>query len=230
MAFIIAVVVISVGVSTWLHEASADNGGFTWLTPASFDHLNRPSALVRFKYALLRWMGPITRHIRSHRPVITMETKVLALSGGVTNRPPSGELLATNEDGTCAWALSADELATLHRLLKDNRATSVSGAGTITTADGSAASMSMGRFNLSVAAHVEPRIVRVRVSSVTTGVRVGAAPLYPIDLRTNLSVALQAAVPNRGALLVTSGTPVDGSNYWLLVCPSAVDYLGRPLP
>jgi hypothetical protein len=191
--------------------------------------------------------------------ILTRSTLMTLTTDAVQRAGLPSASSATNADGTRVWILSAAELNVLQQRLKLTPPASVLGAASVTSLSGRQATVFVGDNTSSAKSGARLAGVVNRVGGSRAqqshleqfGLRVDLNPKYvsgaikvmlgatatqrmetdPAIFRTNLAVACRAIVPNAGALLVDTGeTPASsGTNYWLIVSPTAVDSRGNPL-
>jgi len=217
--------------------------GLVWLTPAQFARATQAGPLTKFKLKVATLVGPLGLLNWRYRPNILTRSTLMTLTTDAVQRAglPSASS-ATNADGTRIWLLSAAELKILQQRLKIIPSASILNSASIVMLSGQQGQVSSGQ---SLPPGATSDLVGLRIDlapkfvSGSIKVMLGAAstekwqPLAssPAVVRTNLSVACRAIVPNAGALLVDTGeSPASsGTNYWLIVSPTAVDSRGNPL-
>jgi hypothetical protein len=85
---------------------------------------------------------------------------------------------------------------------------------------------------IGVTLDVMPKIashqIQLATSALYTGLNEGDT-MSPV--RTNLSATCRVFVPNAGGVLMASpgSKDINGTNYWLILSPAAVDGFGKPI-
>lgn len=234
--------IVALAVLFCLPEPASSGPDFAWLQPKPVYVWKPPNALTRLKFRVVQWLGPLAKHLTRRHAGVTIDAAVFSLDSRQIEPLLTGySPLGTNSDGSRAWLLSTNEFAAYNKKRFGLKMT-VLGAGSIRTADRYGAGMVSGHFAFDVVPRVAPYIVRLRFSATMTEATKGVPRTFrnpggdvyvetngPTVIRTNLSVSCEVAVPNRGAVLLQSGSAGAGSNLWLLISASA-DFGGKPLP
>jgi len=217
-----------------------------WMTPGDMAQTLRPGPFIQLRRKLANLTRPIWQRFRRSGPNIKIQSKLVALP--VASLDPIGlpPASTTNADGTRAWILSPTELSALEERLAAIPGRSDLGASTLFTADGRLSRTFMGDplgvNSLPVCLTIDT-IPKFRSGSIKVITAVTATEKSPWLLgglaranetspaQTNLPFACKTLLPNGGALVVAAGNigSLNGSNYWLIVCPTAVDSRGLPL-
>jgi hypothetical protein len=199
---------------------------------------------MRLKNKVMNLTAPLWRRYWNSRPQILIDSSLLAISAGVTEPAGLATPVATNANGMRAWILSAAELSTFQQ-----RLTTISGASFLARPRAqTAAGTSVGTFfgstglvagknvpiglTLYLAPEVRSGSIQLLVDFTSTSIESVASPsANAAALSTNLVVPCRVLVPNSGGLVVAGGNARDprGTNYWLIIRPTAVDARGEPM-
>jgi hypothetical protein len=225
-----------------LHVKPLSQPRFVWMTPTELARAMRPGQLERLKYKLLRLLGPVANWLPPKRTLILVEAQLLTLTTEAARQTGLGSPLATNSVGQCAWALSAKELKGLRQRLQTLPGVAELGRPRVQTADGGQASISMGetviiggnRVPVGLTVNVLPKAAGISfrlLVDVASTEKAAAPGSEDSGIRTNFTVAFRALVPNGGAWVVAGGKPpaAEGTNYWFILSPVAVDATGNPV-
>jgi hypothetical protein len=208
---------------------------FVWMTPEQLALILKPSKLTQLKYTVLRWPGP-WRWFQGRKTLILIESRWVALPAG-TDLPIEHPLLCnTNRDGARIWIVPAEELASFKTQVKMVTGLEEKAQMRLTTAhglqsgmlSGSSAPAPLSAF-CGFAADILPKIAdgsfKLLLGITASEPDTSAQAI----VRTNLSFACRAIVPNGGALIVDAAKNNSGTNYWVIVSPTAVDAKGNPI-
>ena len=213
-----------------------------WLTPAEFRQTTRPGIFTRIKYDIINLTGPFLRGFFRYRPQINIDSSLMAVSAAASEATDLGNPTATNTAGLRAWVLSPNDLQRFQRGLKTNPDAAVVSRPRISTANGIQAQLSVGQsapaggksIPVGLTIEIMPKVANGSLKLLVRFVSTEKAASPRGDsafIRTNLAVSCQALLPNGGALVVDGGsaTPASGTNYWLIVSPTAIDARGQPI-
>ena len=212
-----------------------------WLTPGELARINQGGPLGRIKDKLMQWTAPLWKSYWNRQPQILIDSSLLKLSAASADQTGLGAAVATNSDGMRAWILSPAELSTLQQRLKAISDASFLARPRAQTAAGTRARTFFGNtvlvagknvpigLTLDVAPKVRSGSIQLLVGFTST--ESAPSPLAnAAALSTNLAVACRVLLPNSGGLVVAGGNAGDprGTNYWLIIRPTAVDARGNP--
>lgn len=231
------VVVVIIGISTASRNAGTQPN-LVWLDPAQFARQMRPGRLKMLYYKALNLSAPLWQRFRRPKTQIHIATKIFAVHGMKTDQLDIGTAIGTNDARMQVWILSPSELDALQQRFKNLNGIDVVSAPSIVTLDGMSASVASGQSYpqtptfVGVTVDVSPKIashqVQVAMSAVYSEVdqNKGSSPI-----RTNLCAACRVRMPNAGGLLMKGPDSEDsnGTNYWFLLCPTAIDATGNPI-
>ena len=211
---------------------------FVWLAPDQLAHSLKPGILTQLKYKVLRWPGP-WRWFEGNKTRILVESTLLAVSSGNSLQVEHSILCQTNSEGARVWVVSSEELLPLKEQCKGSPAVEERSSMRLTTFDGGqgriacGTSVAVGSQALfsGLTADILPKLLNDSCK-LLLGVT-STEPLLSTNfaVRTNISFSCRALVPNGGALVVDAGNsaPAAGTNYWLIISPTAVDAKGNPI-
>jgi hypothetical protein len=215
---------------------------FAWLTQAEMARLTQAGPLTRLKDKVMILTAPLWRRYWNRRPQILIDSRLLTLSTAAAEQTGLGAPVATNSDGMRAWILSPAELSSFLQRLKTTPDASLLSRPRAQTAAGTSARTFFGNTVLLAGNNVPVGLtlelspeVRSGSIQVLLGVRstesVGSTATNAAALSTNLAVACRVLLPNSGGLVVAGGNSRDlrGTNYWLILSPTAVDARGQPI-
>ena len=226
--------------------ASLERGkpkAFMWAEPSQLKHEIEPGLITRLKFRVLRLPGPFWRWYMRGREQILVETRLLALTVGATQRAEPSSLCWTNRAGVRAWVLSPEKVNGFKQRLNSLPGVSTANSLKLTTFDGGQAEVSDGSpvasttnsifAGLSVG--LLPKVAGdlLKLQLVATSTATDSSPVGTgVGVVTNLVAACQVLLSNGGGLVV-GGAPDGGShptNYWIMISAMAVDAQGRPKP
>lgn len=234
----LAVVIVTIlGVSTASRKAATEPN-FVWLDPAQFARQRRPGRLKILYYKALNLSAPLWQRFRRPKTPIQIVTRIFAVHGVRAEQLDLGTPRGTNAASGQVWILSASDLEALQQRFKNLDGIDLVSAPTILVGDGTSASLFNGQSLpaplgfVGVAVDVNPKIashqMHVAMSAVYSEVdqNKGSSPI-----RTNLCAACRVRMPNAGGLLIKAPDPQanNGTNYWFLLCPTAIDATGNPI-
>ena len=207
-----------------------------WLDQTQFARQMQPGRLKRLYYKVVSLTAPVWQRFRRPKTQIQIAAKILAVKGVTTGQIGIGAAIATNDSGTQVWILSAAELSDFRQRLKTN-GIQVVNAPSIVTVDRQPASLFSGytlpqpSASIGVSMYVNPTIAshefQLAINAVYTELNDSPTP----SVGTNISAACRIRLPNAGGVLITSPPAKDtnGTNYWLILSPTAVDGYGKPI-
>ena len=213
---------------------------FVWLDQTQFARQMRPGPLKRMYYKFVNLTAPVWRHFSRPKTQILITSKILAVHGVTTSQLDIHGAIATNGTGAQIWLLSPSQLADLGKQLKTVNGIDVVNAPRLITSDGEGASIFVGHAqpqtpqtfaSIGICLDLSPKIVahhlQLALNAVYTDDNEG--PTMPI--RTNLSATCRVTLQNAGGMLMSSPSPKDlnGTNYWLILSPTAIDGSGKPI-
>jgi len=217
-----------------------------WLTPAQVSQATHAGPLIRLRYALIRIAGPLLRFYRPRKPQVQIFSDILRLD----QTPPAnlglGFPAGTNDDGTCAWVLSASDLSAFRarlktapgifivnspRIITSNGGQDVMAATetfSMASADGKVSQATAGVI-LSVLPKVMPGAIRLIVGLDWSEKIVSAS--NSLSLKTNAAVSSRVLIANAGGLILHVSPQKEGgaTNYWIIITTTATDSRGVPL-
>ncbi len=196
-----------------------------WLTPAQVSQATHAGPLIRLRYALIRIAGPLLRFYRPRKPQVQIFSDILRLD----QTPPAnlglGFPAGTNDDGTCAWVLSASDLSAFRARLKTAPGIFIV---SMASADGKVSQATAGVI-LSVLPKVMPGAIRLIVGLDWSEKIVSAS--NSLSLKTNAAVSSRVLIANAGGLILHVSPQKEGgaTNYWIIITTTATDSRGVPL-
>jgi len=213
-----------------------------WLTQAEMARRTQPGPLTRLKDKVISLTAPLWRRYWNTQPQILIDSRLLTLSAAAADRTGLGAPVSTNTDDMRAWILSSAELSSFLQRLMTTPEASLIGGPRAHTAAGSSALTFLGDTILVAGKNVPVGLTlevspKVRSGSIqlllafTSSESVASPEANAVALRTNLAVACRVVLPNSGGLVVNGGHTGDlrGTNYWLILSPTAVDARGQPI-
>jgi hypothetical protein len=235
---VIALSVVCIFKITQSPQNAAPQATLVWLDPAEFAPKMRPGRLKMLYYKALNFTAPVWQRFRHPKTHILIASKVLAARGVTTTQLGVGAAIGTNDAGAHAWILSSSAMEDMRHRLKTLDGIDLVNAPTITVGDGTRASVLVGQSTPQtptfvgmrvdvipkIAAHQFQLAMSALYSEPNPGIEAGS-------VRTNLLVACRVMVPNGGGILITGPDPKDsnGTNYWLILSPTAIDGFGKPI-
>lgn len=213
------------------------SGKISWMTPAQMNFAATGGVLGRVKTRLEWLIHPFRRYIqRKPRAEIMLNATFYSLPADSTNSFDLGAAASINADGKRAWILPDTELPSFRKRLESTRGVTPLSSPRMTTVDGMRSEMSIGNtipiggtmsfVGLSI--DLFPRISKDNLNLLIAATSTETNSSHPPILRTNLSLACRASVPDAGALVLDAGN--SGTNhYWLLLAPSLIDPAGNPI-
>jgi hypothetical protein len=234
-AFLVAVITAIIS-----SNKNAPEPNFVWLDQRQFARQMQPGRLKRLYYKVLNLTAPVWKHFTRPRTQIVITSKVLSVHGVATGQLGIGAAVATNEIGAQIWILSPSELDDLRQRLKTENGIEVVNAPSITTADGESASIFSGSTHpqtpqtlasIGVSLDFSPKIVAHQFQLALNAVYSDENDDPAMPVRTNLSAACRVMLQNAGGVLISSPLSKDlnGTNYWLILSPTAIDGFGKPI-
>jgi len=209
---------------------------FVWLDQSKFASQMRPGRLKRLYYKVVNFTAPVWQHFSRPRTHILINSKILAFHGLTTGQLTIGAAIATNEIGAQVWLLSPAEMDDLRQRLKTENGIEVVNAPSITTADGESASIFAGYAHptlasIGVSLDFSPKIVAHQLQLALNAIYSDENDDPAMPVRTNLSAACRVTLQNAGGVLIASPVSKDlnGTNYWLILSPTAIDGFGKPI-
>lgn len=213
-----------------------------WLTVGELARTKQGTPFRRMKDKLMDRIAAHWKSFWSSRPQILIDSRLLTLSKAAADQTGLGSPIATNSDGARAWILSAAELSRFLERLKTIPDTSLVGKPRAQTAAGASANVFFGETKLVSGNNVPIGLTLDVIPKVRSGsiqVLIGFSstafvPSPPADapaVRTNLALACRVLLPNSGGLVVAGGNAshAQGTNYWLILSPTAVGARGNPI-
>lgn len=222
----------------------------TWLQQGSplQQSLLPPGPLQNLKLRVQRFADPLWQKVIARRAAVSLDTRVVAVPDGTNLFRQIKTAPAGVRDGVWVWVLPADQWSTLADQLKTAPHAESLGNLRMQTIERMQSQMAIAgraiidgkpiavgtelRFltraggsgiRLSVVAEITEQLHQFTASARTV-------PVTNSVIQTNLSAALQASVPEGGALVLARETTnrVDGRTLWLIVSPARVNPQGRP--
>ncbi len=218
------------------------NQKLVWLTPAEFRQTTQPALFARIKYTIINLTGPFLRGFIRVRPQIDIASSLMTLTTAAGETTGLGPPAATNSAGARSWVLAPDDFQSFQRRLKTISGAAVLSRPRISTASGGQSQLSMGeatipegkssRSSLTIA--IIPKVANgsIKLLVCATSTEVPASPGANLPLiQTNLAVSCQALLSNGGGLVLEAGPTKAGAgtNYWLIISPTAIDARGNPI-
>jgi hypothetical protein len=213
-----------------------------WLAPGELARIKQGGAVARIKDKLMQWTAPVWKSYWSRQPQILIDSSLLTFSAAALDQTGLGASVATNTDGTRAWILSPAELSAFRQHLTTIPGASLLSRPRAQTAAGTSAQMFVGSTALMAGKSVPIGVTldlapKVRSGSlqlllgITSTKMIASTSANAAVLSTNLAVACRVLLPNSSGLVVASGnvTHAHGTNYWLILSPTAVDARGNPI-
>jgi hypothetical protein len=215
---------------------------FVWLDQRQFARQMQPGRLKRLYYKVVRFTAPVWQHFRRPKTQILITSKILAVRGVTTSQLDIHEAMATNGTGAQIWLLSPSQLADLGKRLKTVNGIDVVNAPRLITTDGEGASIFVGHaqpqtlepqtlVSIGICLDLSPKIVAHQLQLAMNAVYTDENDGPAMPIRTNLSATCRVTLQNAGGMLMSSPLPKDlnGTNYWLILCPTAIDGSGKPI-
>ena len=215
---------------------------FAWLTQAEMARLTQTGPFAGIKDKLMQWTAPLWKSYWNRQPQILIDSRLFTLSAAAADQTGLGAPFVTNTDGMRAWILSPEELSSFLQRLRTTPDVSLLSRPRAQTAAGTSARTFFGDTALMAGKSVPVGLIlevspKVRSGSiqlllgVTSTESVGSPATNAAALSTNLAVACRVLLPNSGGLVVAGGNSRDlrGTNYWLILSPTAIDARGRPI-
>ena len=228
-------------ITLFLMVPSRPGPPFAWLTQAEMARLAHSGPFTRLKEKLMNLTAPLWRRYWNTQPRILIDSRLMTLSAAAADQTGLGAPVATNTDGMRAWILSPAEFSSFLQRLNTTPDASLLSRPRAQTAAGASARTFFGNTVLVAGKNVPIGLTldlspKVRSGSiqlllcVTSIESVAASSANAAALRTNLAVACRVLLPNSGGLVVAGGDTDDlrGTNYWLILSPTAVDARGQP--
>ena len=239
---IIASGVLLLAITFLCFHPTPTDGKVVWLTADELAKIKQGGPLARIKDKLMQWTAPLWNSYWNRQPQILIDSRLFTLSAAAADQTGLGAPVATNSDGMHAWILSPAELSSLLQRLMTTPEASLIGGPRAHTAAGSSALTFLGDTILVAGKNVPVGLTlevspKVRSGSIqlllafTSSESVASPEANAVALRTNLAVACRVVLPNSGGLVVNGGHTGDlrGTNYWLILSPTAVDARGQPI-
>jgi hypothetical protein len=233
--FIIAATFLVVGIVAIISSNKpGPEPDFVWLDQTQFARQMHPGRLKRLYYKVVNFTAPVWRYFSRPRTQILITSKILSVHGVTASQLNILEPMATNGTGAQVWLLSPSQLADLGKRLKTVNGIDVVNAPRLITSDGERASIFVGSTrpqtlaSIGISMDLSPNIVahhlQLAMNALFTDENDG--PTMPI--RTNLSAAFRVRLSNAGGVLMSSPKDLNGTNYWLILSPTAIDGFGKP--
>jgi hypothetical protein len=218
-------------------KKAAPEPTFVWLDQSQFARQRQPGRLKRLYYKVVRFTAPVWRHFRRPKTQILITCKILAVHGVTTGQLDIHEAMATNGTGAQVWLLSPSQLADLGKRLKTVNGIDVVNAPRLITTDGEAASIFVGHAqpqtlaSIGISIDLSPNIVARQLQLAMNAVYTDDNDGPTMPIRTNLSATCRVSLPNASGVLMASplSNDLNGTNYWLILSPTAIDGLGKPI-
>lgn len=214
----------------------------TWLTPGAplQQPMVPPGPLQTLKFRLQRLADPLWQKIIAARTPVVIDAQVIAVPNGTNSFGEITSAPTSIREGVRVWILPADQWKRLAEQLKTAPHAELLGNMRMQTIERMQSQMALaGRALVDgkpVAVGTELRFftrggkhdVRLAViAEITEQLHqfTASARTVPVTnsvLQTNLSAALQASVPDGGALVLARETanPLNGRMLWLIVSPA----------
>jgi hypothetical protein len=213
---------------------------FVWLDQTQFARQMQPGRLKRLYYKVVNFTAPVWRHFSRPKTQILITSKILAVHGVTTAQLDIHEAMATNETGAQVWLLSPSQLADLGKRLKTVNGIDVVNAPRLITSDGEGASIFVGHTqpqtpqtlaSIGILLNLSPKIVAHQLQLAMNALYTDDDDGPAMPIRTNLSAACRLRLQNAGGVLLSTPLPKDlnGTNYWLILSPTAIDGSGKPI-
>ncbi|SPE54189.1 hypothetical protein SBV1_1750019 [Verrucomicrobia bacterium] len=226
------------------------NRDLIWLTPDQMARIEHPGPLLQMRRKLTNLTRPLWQPFRRMGPNLQIKASLFSLSGKALDQVKLPAAPRLNSDGTRAWILAPNDLAMLEEKLKEVPSASNICVAALFTANGVQSRLSIGEtlrvganswpigLTVDVVAKFAAGSVKASIGVISTQ-RAPALPDQPSSpelktaspVITNLATACRVLLPNGGGLLVDStGWPqAGGTNYWVIISPTAVDSRGQPI-
>lgn len=237
IAVLALVVVMIVGISTASRKA-ATKPRFVWLDQAQFARQMRPGRLKALYYKALHLSAPLWQRFQRPKTQIAIATKIYAVHGIKTEQLDLGTPTGTNDARTEVWILSPSQLKELRQRVKSLNGIDLVNAPIVVTLDGMSASVASGQslpltgtfvgVTLGISPKIASHEVQLGLGAVYSEVEQNKGSSA---IRTNLCAACRVRLPNAGGLLMKGANSRDNNatNYWLLLCPTAIDAAGNAI-
>ena len=239
---IIASGVLLLAITFLCFHPTPTDGKVVWLTADELARLKQGGPLARIKDKLMQWTAPLWNSYWNRQPQILIDSRLFTLSAAAADQTGLGAPVATNSDGMHAWILSPAELSSLLQRLKTTPDASLLSRPRAQTAPGTSARTFFGNTVLVAGKNVpvgltleaSPKVHSGSIQlllDVTSTESVASPAANAAALSTNLAVTCRVLLPNSGGLVVANDNEshAHGTNYWLILSPTAVDARGQPI-
>jgi hypothetical protein len=235
--------IVLVALALWIALRRHDRAEqLAWINTSELAAHFRPRLFTRLKFKILRLPGPFWQMYMKGRTQILIDARLVAVGPNAFAPPelPAGSY--TNEQSVRGWVLSREEFQRLDQQLKTLPGYSVIRGFRLTTMDGGQAQLSDGAPPSLTGQ--QPAFVGLRIDLLPTvsnhcfELHVGATATETVGaldgslpgVITNLNAGCVARVTNGAGLILQSPPRGDllGTNYWLLISPTAIDARGQP--
>jgi hypothetical protein len=239
---IIALSVLLLALIFFFSSSTPSDDKLVWLTAGELARTKQGSPFRRMKDKLMGWTAAHWKSFWSSRPQILIDSRLLTLSKAAADQTDLGAPVATNSDGARAWILSPAELSGLLQRLKTMPDASLLSRPRAQTAASTSANVFFGEtrlvsgtnFPIGLTLDVTPKVrsgsIQVLIGFTSTAF-VLSPPANAPAVSTNLAVACRVMLPNSGGLVVagSNASHAQGTNYWLILSPTAVGARGNPI-
>jgi len=213
-----------------------------WLTYGELARIKQGGLLARIKDKLMQWTAPLWKSYWNSQPQILIDSSLLRFPAAASDQTDLGASVATNTDGMRAWILSPAELSAFRQRLNSIPDASLLSRPRVQSAAGTSAQSFVGStarlagknvpigLTLDLAPKVRSGSLQLFLGVTSTEMIVSPSANTSV-LSTNFALACRVLLPNSGGLVVASGNAghSHGTNYWLILSPTAVDARGNPL-
>jgi len=240
---IIASGVLLLAIAFLCFHSTPPDGKVVWLRPDELARIENGGPLARIRDKLMQWTAPLWKSYWSSQPQILIDSSLLTFSAAETDQTGLGAPVATNRDGMRAWILSSAELSAFRQrlnsipdasLLNRPRAQTAAGASAQTFV-GSTARLAGKNVPIGLTLDLAPKVrsgsLELLLGVTSTEMIVSPSANATQVLSTNVALACRVLLPNSGGLVVASCNARHsyGTNYWLILSPTAVDARGNPI-
>lgn len=240
LRFLFVVFAILLIIVLFFTFTTSHNEKFVWLIPGELALASQPGPLTRFRSKVVRLTAPLWRWHRKNRPQITIHSSIVTLPA-MAEPAGLGAPLATNATGMRAWILSPPAAKTFMQKLKTAPGMSVLSSPQLSTIDGGQGRVGMldmvpvaNKFiPVGITIDLLPKVMRNSVNLAVAATFTEMAPPSSgrgLTIQTNFATGCRVAVPNGGSLVIEGDRRMQsGTNYWLIVSPTATDARGNPI-
>ena len=238
----IALSVLLLALIFFFSSSAPPDNKLVWLTAGELARTKEGTPFRRMKDKLIGWTAAHWKSFWSNRPQILIDSRLLTLSKAAADQTDLGAPVATNSDGANAWILSPAELSGFLQRLKTIPDVSLVSRPRAQTAASTSANVFFGEtrlvsgtnFPIGLTLEVTPKVrsgsIQLLMGATSTEF-VESPPATAPAVSTNLAVACRVLLPNTGGLVVagSNANHAQGTNYWLILSPTAVGAQGNPI-